>query len=191
MPASVMRSDPAIGQRRSSPKGWWLAVLLGVWSSFGPAPSWGNDLDLGKPAPPLVLNGLDGRSIALQDLRGKVVILAFWATWCPPCRGELPILSAYADTHASDGLVVLGFSLDTPQSVPAVRNMAQNLHFPVGLLGSAWAGGYGRMWRLPVSFVVDRQGILRYDGWNDENAEGGWTEHKLEQIVGPLLKQTE
>ncbi len=58
-------------------------------------------------APPITLHTLDGKQITLQDLRGKVVILTFWATWCGPCQDELPLLSRYAQAHAGDGLAML------------------------------------------------------------------------------------
>ncbi|MGH8687093.1 MAG: TlpA disulfide reductase family protein [Burkholderiales bacterium] len=144
-------------------------------------------LRLGEPAPPLVLETLDARRIATRDLLDHVVILTFWATWCEPCREELPLLSAYAARHAQQGLTVLGFCLDGADSLPAVRRVAAGLSFPVGLLGSAWAGGYGRIWRLPVSFVIDRRGLLRYDGWQD--AQPVWTEASLERVVSPLLRR--
>ncbi len=164
-----------------------LLAALCLWGGCG-RPALANDLVLGRPAPPITLHSLDGRAIALDSLRGRVVILAFWATWCAPCRQELPLLSAYAARHAAQGLTVLGFSLDGADTLPAVRRQAAGLGFPVGLLGSAWADGYGRMWRLPVSFVIDRHGVLRYDGWDDDDAEAGWTEQRLNRIVGPLLE---
>jgi len=80
---------------------------------------------------------------------------------------------------------VLGFCLDGPQNLPQVRQVAATLSFPVGLLPSPWFGAYGRIWRIPVSFVIDRAGRLAYDGWDD--AHPAWTWAKLERIVGPLL----
>ena len=144
-----------------------------------------NDLVVGQPAPPITLNTLDGKHIALQDLHGKVVILTFWATWCVPCREELPLLSHYASVHAKDGLVVLGFSLDEPDNLAQVRKLATTLDFPVGLLGDPHVPGYGRIWRLPVSFVVDRDGKLVNDGWKDK--QPAWTQQTLDQVVTPLL----
>jgi cytochrome c biogenesis protein CcmG/thiol:disulfide interchange protein DsbE len=166
----------------------WLrrAAALGLAAAL-PRAARANDLKLGAPAPPLVLSTLDGRRIATRDLRGSVVIAAFWATWCEPCRDELPLLSSYAARHARDGLVVLGFCLDGADTLPQVRKVAATLSFPVGLVGSPWAGGYGRIWRLPVSFVIDRAGILRYDGW--QAAEPVWTGASLEQVVTPLLQR--
>ncbi len=146
-----------------------------------------NSLAVGRPAPPLVLHTLDGHSISTEDLRGHVVILTFWATWCGPCHTELPLLSAYAARHASDGLRVLGFSLDGPDALPAVRKMAADLGFPVGLLGSAYAGDYGRIWRIPVNFTIDRAGLLADNGWDDQAP--AWTAERLEHIVTPLLRR--
>lgn len=144
-----------------------------------------NDLVVGKPAPAIALHTLDGGEISLAALHGKVVILTFWATWCAPCRAELPLLSRYAKAHAEDGLVVLGFSLDAPDELGEVRAVAKSLSFPVGLLGDPHVPGYGRIWHLPVSFTVDRHGMLVDDGWKDRQPE--WTEARLQRVVTPLL----
>ncbi|RUL68652.1 peroxiredoxin family protein [Dyella choica] len=145
-----------------------------------------NDLVVGKPAPPITLSTLDGKHIALGDLRGKVVILTFWATWCGPCQQELPLLSQYAREHAKDGLVVLGFSLDDADNMQQVHAAADRLSFPVGLLGDPHVAGYGRIWHLPVSFTVDRHGLLVDNGWKDQDPT--WTQARLDSVVTPLLK---
>jgi cytochrome c biogenesis protein CcmG/thiol:disulfide interchange protein DsbE len=143
------------------------------------------ELKLGQLAPPIVLHTLDGRDLATRDLMGKVVIATFWATWCAPCVEELPLLSAFAAQHAAQGLQVLGFSLDDAQNLPKVRTVAASLSFPVGLLGSPWVPAYGRNWRLPVSFVIDRAGRLVDNGWNDDPPE--WTAQRLKRVIDPLL----
>jgi cytochrome c biogenesis protein CcmG/thiol:disulfide interchange protein DsbE len=148
----------------------------------------GNNLVVGQPAPPIRLTTLDGESIATQDLKGKVVIVTFWATWCGPCREELPLLSHYAQQHAGDGLVILGFSLDTPDELDQVRAISRNLSFPVGLLGDPHVPGYGRIWHLPVSFTIDRSGNLVDDGWKDSHPV--WTAERLEHLVTPLLSRS-
>jgi cytochrome c biogenesis protein CcmG/thiol:disulfide interchange protein DsbE len=149
-------------------------------------PAYAHHLKVGAPAPDLVLHTLDGQHIATNDLKGKVVIVTFWATWCDICREELPMLSAYAAQHREQGLVVLGFSLDEPADMKEVKKVASTLSFPVGLLGSQYAGEYGRVWRLPVSFVLDRQGHLVDNGWDDEQPV--WTAARLKQVVDPLLR---
>lgn len=143
-----------------------------------------NALVLGQPAPPLTLHTLDGRQIHTTDLLGKIVVVTFWASYCDPCMEELPLLSRYAERHAKDGLQVLGFCIDPPDNVEAVRKVAKDLYFPNGLLGTPYAGGYGRIWRMPVSFVIDRAGNLIDNGWNDDNPI--WTAERLHRVMDPL-----
>jgi cytochrome c biogenesis protein CcmG, thiol:disulfide interchange protein DsbE len=159
------------------------AVL--VSSTLVPRPTQANALRIGEPAPPVTLATLDGEHIATHDLLGNVVILTFWATWCIPCREELPLLSDYLMQHSTTGLRILGFGLDGPDHIDAVRAVAQKLAFPVGLLGDTRLPGYGRIWRIPVSFTIDRQGRLVDDGWQDPHPV--WTQKRLERIVTPLL----
>ena len=159
-----------------------LSALGALW----PAVAVANNLELGQPAPPLILHTLDGRDIATTDLLGKVVIVTFWASYCEPCRDELPLLSTYAEQHAAAGLQVLGFCIDPSENLDAVRSVAQTLSFPVGLLGTPYAGGYGRIWRMPVSFVIDRAGKLIDNGWNDENPV--WTSARLQRVMDPLFR---
>lgn len=169
----------------------WLRAASGFAASAGLS-GWlpqahANSLTVGQPAPALVLRTLDGREIDTRTLLGQVVILTFWATWCEPCNEELPLLSAYAQRHAREGLQILGFSLDAPENLPMVRKIADRLSFPVGLLGSAYAGGYGRIWRLPVNFAIDRSGRLAHNGWEDP-APPAWTAERLATFVTPLLQ---
>jgi peroxiredoxin len=170
----------------------WLrgaaALALATGGSLPSAAVRAASLQVGQLAPPLVLHALDGRNFATRELRGQEVIATFWATWCEPCREELPMFSAYATRHAPDGLQVLGFSLDGPQALPKVREVAASLSFPVGLLGSAYAGDYGRIWQIPVSFVIDRGGRLAHNGWDDDQQP--WTREQLQRVVDPLLART-
>ncbi|HUA81892.1 MAG TPA: TlpA disulfide reductase family protein [Dyella sp.] len=163
-----------------------LAVAIAIGSALV-RPAHANDLVVGAMAPAITLTTLDGTKISLHDLRGKVVIVTFWATWCEPCREELPLLSRYAQGHAKDGLVVLAFSLDEADQLDQVRQIAKSLSFPVGLLGDPHVPGYGRIWHLPVSFTVDRDGRLVDNGWDDKQPV--WTAERLTQVVTPLLAQ--
>jgi cytochrome c biogenesis protein CcmG, thiol:disulfide interchange protein DsbE len=175
-----MRSD-----RRAFLKG--VAACLAWDVVRGPA-AWAGALHVGAPAPLATLVTLDGQRISSADLLGQVVILTFWATWCSPCREELPLLSDYLASHAGSGLRILGFSLDTREKLDEVRRVAQSLRFPVGLMSDSSAPGYGRIWRLPVSFTVDRQGRLAEDGWKEKKP--AWTRQRLDEVVTPLLTGT-
>ncbi len=165
---------------------WRTALAVLLCASLAGHQARANSLVVGQSAPPITLTTLDGKRIDTQDLRGKVVIVTFWAAWCEPCREELPLLSHYASTHQSQGLVVLGFSLDSADQIASVRTVANTLSFPVGLLGDPHVPGYGRIWRCPVSFVLDRDGRLVDNGWTDRRPD--WTAQRLEQVVTPLLQ---
>ena len=147
-----------------------------------------NALRIGESAPPATLVALDGQRISTTELLGHIVILTFWATWCGPCREELPLLSAYATQHASEGLTVLAFTLDSPDELRKVQPVAQSLSFPVGFLANSSLPGYGRIWRIPVNFTINREGHLIDDGWKDKDA--AWTSERLERIVTPLLSNS-
>jgi len=103
-----------------------------------------------------------------------------------PCRDELPLLSTYAAEHAAQGLSVLGFTLNTPDEMEQVRAVARTLSFPVGFLEHSSAPGYGRIWRIPVNFTIDRAGRLVDDGWKDRHPV--WTRERLARVVTPLLE---
>lgn len=162
---------------------------LSALNALLPTPANAKELALGKPAPALVLHTLDGKTIATTDLIGQIVIVTFWASYCDPCREELPLLSSYAEQHAKNGLKVLGFCLDSPINIDEVTAIASKLSFPVGLLPNQYAGDYGRIWRMPVSFVIDRAGRLVDNGWNDENPV--WTKERLRRVMDPLLARKE
>jgi thiol-disulfide isomerase/thioredoxin len=170
--------------RRALLKGAAGVGVLGVDALLAPVAR-SNALHVGSHAPPAVLVTLDGKRIATTDLLGSVVMLTFWATWCGPCRQELPLLSEYARQHAALGLAVLGFTLDAPQDLDKVRKTAQTLSFPVGFVENSSLPGYGRIWRIPVNFAIDRQGRLIDDGWKDKQA--AWTQERLDQVITPLL----
>src|SRR5579863_4905628 len=108
-----MRSESAA--RRALLLGGAAALSLTALDAvFAPLAS-ANALRVGEPAPSATLVALDGKRISTSELLGRVVILTFWATWCAPCREELPLLSTFAARHAADGLTVLGFALDSPE----------------------------------------------------------------------------
>jgi len=159
--------------------------LLGFWGLHAP---WAqaNEVRVGQPAPAATLMTLDGKRLSTSELTGHVVILTFWATWCVPCRDELPLLSTYAAEHAAQGLSVLGFTLNTPDEMEQVRAVARTLSFPVGFLERSSAPGYGRIWRIPVNFTIDRAGRLVDDGWKDRHPV--WTRERLARVVTPLLQ---
>jgi len=139
----------------------------------------------GQPAPPMSAKLLDGTLFKLTDNAGKVVVVNIWATWCAPCRAEMPALDAYFRQHRDDGLVLLAISMDDPKDEAKVRDFIKAFSFPGALVRDADIRGYGRIWRLPLTFVVDRHGILRKDDWY---GDPGLDAQLLEKTVTPLLR---
>jgi len=155
------------------------ALLLLGWCSLAFAAT------EGQPAPAIQAKLIDGTTFNLADNRGKVVIVNMWATWCAPCREEMPALDAYYRKHRDQGLVLIGLSMDGPKDEAKVRAVTQSFSFPVGLEPDTYLKGYGRIWRLPLTFVIDRQGILRKDQWY---GDPGLDAELLERTVTPLLQ---
>lgn len=139
----------------------------------------------GAQAPPLHAKLLDGGSFDLGEQAGKVVIINFWATWCAPCRAEMPAIDAYYRKHRDDGLVVLAVSMDDPGAEQKVRSVMKVFSFPAALGPQSDFKGYERIWRLPLTFVVDRAGILRMVDWY---GDPGIDEALLESRITPLLR---
>jgi peroxiredoxin len=119
--------------------------------------------EMGYPAPDFTLTDLDGNRVTLSSLRGQVVLLNFWATWCGPCRVEMPEMRRLHELGMEE-LVILGVNLtDTEGSLAGVRQYvsALGLQFPI-LLDSD--GGVARTYRaisIPTSFVIGQDGIIR------------------------------
>jgi thiol-disulfide isomerase/thioredoxin len=141
-------------------------------------------IEEGTPAPALHAKLLDGKSFDLGAQAGKVVVINFWATWCAPCRAEMPALDAYYRKHRDEGLVVLALSMDDPGSEEKVRGVMKSFSFPAALGPQSDFKGYMRIWRLPLTFVVDRSGKLAKVDWF---GDPGIDDASLERIVTPLL----
>jgi peroxiredoxin len=139
----------------------------------------------GQPAPALELKLLDGNPVRLADAAGKVVLVNYWATWCEPCRAEMPAMDAYYRRHRDQGLIILAVSMDKPSDEAKVREVMKNFTFPAALAKDVSATGYGRIWRIPITFVIDRRGVVRKDAWT---VDTGIDEASLEMVVTPLLR---
>jgi peroxiredoxin len=139
----------------------------------------------GAPAPQASVKTLDGKRMDIAALRGNVIVVTFWATWCQYCKQELADLSDFYREHAQDGLSVIAISADDAEDAGKVRAQAKKYPFPVALQADADASAYGRIWRLPLTFVIDRRGVLRRDGWSDTSAV---TRQQMDATITPLLR---
>jgi cytochrome c biogenesis protein CcmG/thiol:disulfide interchange protein DsbE len=142
-------------------------------------------IEEGKIAPSLTAKLLNGKTFSTELARGEVVIVNFWATWCPPCRQEMPEFENYYQKHKYQGLRIIAVSLDDTSDVAKVREVMRDFSFEAALEGETHHKGYGRIWRMPLTFIIDRNGILRKDGWY---GAAGIDQPMLEKIVTPLLE---
>jgi peroxiredoxin len=140
-----------------------LALLLGGALGF----SCSGKQDEGSYAPDFRVTDLTGKSISLSDYKGKVLFLNFWATWCPPCRAEIPdFVDAYAEQKAN-GLEILGISVDT-KGREAVTAFAEEykINYPVVLETKEITGkiidDYKPGQFIPTTFVIDKAGRIRH-----------------------------
>jgi len=135
------------------------------------------------PAPPLALVDVNGQSVALADYAGQVVLLNNWATWCPPCRAEMPELQAYHTAHQEQGFTVIAVEAGDPASQVQQFVEEYGLTFPVWVDTGQQALTVFRNLALPNSFVIDREGQVRL-AWS-----GAITLDVLEKYVTPLLEE--
>jgi len=118
-------------------------------------------VELGHYAPDFTLSTLDGDTISLSDLRGKVVLLNFWASWCAPCREEMPLLQAAHNAYSDGDLIVLGVNMgeETRRVVAFASDLA--LTFPVFPDEETSVGTLYRVRGAPTTYFIDREGIVR------------------------------
>jgi thiol-disulfide isomerase/thioredoxin len=119
---------------------------------------------LGKPAPNFTLATLDGKKVSLSDYKGRPVLVNFWATWCGPCKVEMPWFEEFNKQYAGQGFVILGLADDVDAGKDAIAKVAQKtgVTYPILLTDGKVQKSYapGGMDYLPMSFYVDRNGVI-------------------------------
>lgn len=120
-------------------------------------------LKIGEPAPDFTLLDLDGKQVSLSDYRGKVVLLNFWATWCTPCRAEMPDLQRTYDNLKDQGFVVLGVNIGERQVTAKGFARSLGITFPIVLdQDKVVTLEKYKVGPIPSSYFIDREGIIRH-----------------------------
>ena len=160
----------------------WSTGLLAFLLLFA-APG-ATALQEGKPAPEFEITLLDGKVFKSSEAKGEVIVVNLWATWCTYCREEMPALEKYYQRHKVDGLRLIAVSMDDDADDGKMRQVMQSYSYPGGIARLSKLKGFGRIWRLPMTFVIDRNGILRKDG---SEGDPKVDLASLERVVTPLL----
>ena len=163
----------------------WIALLafLGyrIWpqvaAAFGMASA-------SAAAPDFQLVTLDGTPVSRDALRGKVVLVNFWATWCPPCRVEMPGFQDVYDRRRAEGFTIVGVSTDAAGGAHVERYLRKHgITYPVAMASGGIVQDFGGARALPTSFLLDRQGRIRH------TVTGIFAELTLDQAVERLLAE--
>lgn len=177
------RETPRHGWKRALDIGLWLVVLgLLVWR-FGPqvgAALGIGDTDL--PAPSFAVVTLDGDTLRLSDLRGQVVLVNFWATWCPPCRVEMPGFQDVWEDYRDRGFTLVGLSVDRGDRSSVERWVRdRGFTYPIAFAPGSVVRDYGGANVLPTSLLINREGRIV------QRVEGFYTEPALRAALNRLL----
>lgn len=160
------------------------AVALGLFAAVCAAGALAQALKPGDAAPELSLATLDGKPISLAALRGKVVLIDFWASWCAPCKEEMPFLEGLYKRMRSRGLVVMGVSVDSERDNAKDFIAKMKVSFPIVHDGKHAIADRFKPPRMPTSYLLDRQGKVRfvYEGYRKDDAR------EIEQAIEKLLQ---
>lgn len=158
------------------------AAMLGAVLSFFIVGESAARAVVGKPAPTFSGQTFQGQEVSFEAMRGKVVILNFWATWCAPCREELPLLDGYLRAREKDGLRVIAITTDANRLPEKFRGMLQGVT-ALPLL-SRFRGDYAPINKaIPTNFIIDRAGVVRYAKAAALNLDD------LNELLVPLLNE--
>ncbi|HEY4128919.1 MAG TPA: TlpA disulfide reductase family protein [Gammaproteobacteria bacterium] len=141
-------------------------------------------LGVGDSVPALKGTTVDGKPFDLAAFKGKVVVLNLWATWCGPCREEMPALDGFAKQYAARGVTVVGLDEDDPEDAAEVKKVMAAFSYPALMAATAPTNNFHQPRVLPITYVIDADGVIRARLW-----PGGTpvTMASLEKAVTPLL----
>lgn len=141
-------------------------------------------LDVGTTPPEIGVNALDGTRVSLAALRGKVVVVDFWASWCAPCKQEMPVLESLYKRFKDQGLVIVGVSVDNERGNAQKFARSVSVTFPIVHDSDHSVADRFHPPKMPTSYVIDKAGKVRFvhAGYRAEDAR------KLEQEITSLLR---
>lgn len=158
----------------------WRSVILACAAALALAPVAQAAPKIGQPAPDFSVTTFGGKTVQLSDLKGDVIVLNFWATWCAPCRQELPILEALFQAYSKYGLQVLAVASEDSVPENKLRPLASKLTIP---FVKRIKGPYRQLDGVPTNYIIDRSGKLVYA------KAGAFDVDSFNAVVVPLLRE--
>lgn len=134
--------------------GWLTLIAILVTASLVQAS------EPGKPAPAWKLKDLEGKKVSLEDFKGKIVVLNFWATWCPPCVKEVPDFIALQKQYGADGVAFVGVAVDDDKKDLKKFIEKEGVNYPILISTDKVLKDYGDVGMIPTTFVIDREGKI-------------------------------
>lgn len=171
--SAVAAKSPAVAFARVAA----TAAILGLAPTLNSACA---APEIGKAAPKLVVSELNGQTFDLAKLKGKVVLVNYWATWCAPCKKDMPKLDAFYRRYQGQNLEMIGISVDRDSDLPKVRKVMESFAYPVAILKDVTDNGFGEPDGVPITWIIDADGKVR-DRMIDVRDE------LLNRLVVPLL----
>ncbi|PKG82579.1 TlpA family protein disulfide reductase [Colwellia sp. 75C3] len=121
-----------------------------------------NALEIGQPAPDFTLKSMAGTNLKLTEQRGKIIVINFWASWCGPCRKEMPVLQKFYDKYQELGVSVWGVNVEQENQAGRDFLADLNLSFPILFDASNTISAMYQVEAMPTTIIVDRDGLVRY-----------------------------
>ncbi|MCM8758328.1 MAG: TlpA family protein disulfide reductase [Candidatus Omnitrophica bacterium] len=137
-----------------------------------------------KKAPDFSLVDVNGKKISLSSFKGKIIVLNFWASWCPPCKAEIPDFVKTYEKYKDKGLVIIGIAVNSKENDVKALIKQYNISYPVALDDGSAENAYGPITGVPTTFIIDKEGNLVPGG----KKIGMFREGELEKFITPLLK---
>lgn len=136
-------------------------LLLAAFFAAGAGTALAAKSLVGKAAPQFTRQDLSGTRISLAALRGKVVLLDFWATWCAPCQIEMPRFVQWQSQYGPQGLQIVGISMDDDPAPVRALTRKLKLNYPIAMGDEKLGELYGGVLGLPLAYLIDRKGVIR------------------------------
>ena len=137
---------------------------------------------IGEPAPALKGKLFSGETLDLERMRGKVVLVNFYSSYCKFCAYEIGVLEAFYEEHRGEGFEVVAVAIDAPEDRARAERMLGLYHLPGIMADELTESGYARRYPTPTAFIVDRDGILRH------RITGAKSPHHYQELILPLLR---